>query len=118
MSSRVPEEILGFADLAREQFHGFFGVGQRQQVVEELAAGVAPAGVLGYQRGFKAGDGALHAGEVLAIDAVGGSQSKADAMQAERVVSAGTLERAHRRRRLRENSFRCALLSSQPPDAR
>ena len=94
---RLAEEILGFADLARQQFHGFVGVGQRQQIVEILAAGVAPAGVLGNQRGFEAGDGALHAREVLAIDAVGGPQSKPDAMQAEWVVSARALERARRR---------------------
>ena len=46
--------------------------------------------------GSKRRDGALHAREMLAIDAVGGAQAKADAVQAERVVSAGALERAHR----------------------
>ena len=68
------EKVLRFADLAREQFDGFFGVWQRQQVVEEFAAGVAPAGVLGHQRGFEARDGVFHARQVLAIDAVGGAQ--------------------------------------------
>ena len=68
------EGVLGFAHLAREQFDGFFGVWQRQQVIEELAAGMTPAGVLGNQRGFKARNGVFYAGEMLAIDAVGGTQ--------------------------------------------
>ena len=77
MSSRMPERVLGFADLAREQLDGFIGVRQRQQIVEKLAARVTPAGVFGDERGFEARDGAFHAREVLAIDAVGGAQAQA-----------------------------------------
>ena len=88
------EEILGFADLPREQFDGFIGVWQRQQIVEEFTAGLAPAGVFGYERRLETRDGAFYARQVLAIDAVGGAQPQADAMQAQRVVSARAFERA------------------------
>jgi hypothetical protein len=90
------ECVLGNAHLVREQFDGFFRVWQREQVIEELTAGMTPAGVLGNERGFKAGDGMFYAGEMLAIDAVGGSERKADTMQTQWIDSPGTLERAHR----------------------
>ena len=35
-----PERVLGLRDLAREQLDRFLGVRQRQQVIEEFAAGV------------------------------------------------------------------------------
>ena len=108
MSSCTPEEILRLATWRASSCDGFLGVGQRQQVVEIFAAGVAPAGVLGNQRGFETRDGALHARQVLAVDAVGRTQAESHAVQAERVVSARALAARAPRRRPRENSFRCA----------
>ena len=90
------QRVLGFADLARQHFDGFVGVRQRQQIIEEFAARMTPAGVLGDERRFEALDGAFHTGEVFAIDAVGRPQSQADAVQAQRVVRTGALERAYR----------------------
>jgi len=51
-------------------------VGQRQQIVEELAARVAPAGMFGNERRLETIYGALDAREVRGVDAVGGSESK------------------------------------------
>ena len=61
------KDVLHLPHARREQLDGLLRVGQRQQVVEMLAAGVAPAGVLAHQRGLEAVDGTLHARQVLAI---------------------------------------------------
>jgi len=62
-----------------------------------FAAGVAPAGVFGHQRGLEARDGRLDALQVFAVDAVGGAEAQAHAVQAERVVSPGAQQGVHRR---------------------
>jgi hypothetical protein len=92
-----PEEVLRLAHLRGQVLDGFVGEGQRQQVVEMFAAGVAPAGVFGHQRGLEAADRAAHALQVIAVEAVGGAEAEPDAVQAQRVVSSRALPRAHRR---------------------
>ncbi len=106
----APEGLLRLVDVAADHGQRLVGEGQRQQVVQEHAAGDAPGDMLGDEaRGeavtrIRAGPG--DAGG----RAVGGAERQADAVAAQREVPADPLQRGERADRRPRDSSRCGCL--------
>ena len=90
------EEILRLLHMAADHAERFLGVGQGQEIVEIDAAGDAPGDMLGDEIGLQARDQRLDAREMGAVERAVGPERQADAMQAQRVVGAGGLEKGQR----------------------
>ena len=74
----------------------FFGVRQRQEIVQGTPGHAAPAKVFGYQRGFRALDQAGEFREMGAIERIRRAERHADAVKRQRIVGANAVE--HRER--------------------
>jgi hypothetical protein len=74
----------------------FLGVGQGEEIVEVDAAGDAPRNMFGDEIGLQPRDQRLDARQMGAVERAVGPEREADAMQAQRVVGAGSLEKGQR----------------------
>ena len=90
------EEILCLLHMRADHAERFLGVGQGEEIVEVDAAGDAPRNMFGDEIGLQPRDQRLDARQMGAVERAVGPEREADAMQAQRVVGAGSLEKGQR----------------------
>ena len=87
-----PEKILHLSHPCNDVPQGFFGVGQRQQVVQVQTADAGPAQMIGQPGRLDALDQRLDLGEVSAIERIGAADRQRNPVHDHGVERADTIE--------------------------